>query len=262
MRAKPTTVKEDGSAEGRGGVAYVIESGALRVRDMPERLRPREEMARLGVRNVGDDVLLAVILRSGMQGKNVLTLARQLLEEFGSLTALAMASEDELMRVGGMGDVKAKTLQAALDIGRRLTQEAAPPRVRVVTPEDAARLLREEVRALDREVFWVLVMDAKNRLKGRPVDVTQGLLDASLVHPREVFQEAIRSGAAAVVLVHNHPSGDATPSAEDVRVTRQLIEAGRIVDIKVLDHVILGKPPADGGKDFLSMREQGIVPFA
>ena len=110
-------------------------------------------------------------------------------------------------------------------------------------------------------MFWTLLLDAKNQLKGRPAEITCGLLDASLVHPREVFQEAIRLGAAAVVLAHNHPSGEPTPSAEDVRITKQLVEAGRIVDIKVMDHVVLGKPAALGLPDFVSMREQGLVSF-
>jgi DNA repair protein RadC len=152
-------------------------------------------------------------------------------------------------------------LIAALEIGRRLTQEALPKRYRVRTPEDAARLVRDTARVLDTEVVWVIHLDAKNNLKRNPVEVSRGLLDASLVHPREIFRDAVKSGTAAVVLVHNHPSGDPTPSAEDVRVTRQLVEAGKVMDIKVMDHVIVGRAEAHGVKDFLSMREQGMVNF-
>ena len=159
-----------------------------------------------------------------------------------------------------------KAAQGSLKLGRALNgrslhEEALPKRVVVRTPEDAARLLQPVARGLETEVFWILHLDAKNGLKGQPHEVTRGLLDASLVHPREVFKEAIREGIAAVVVAHNHPSGDSTPSAEDVRITKQLIEAGRILDIRVLDHVILGKPTGMGDKGFTSMREQGILDF-
>jgi len=241
--------------------AYVIQPNAWRVRDIPERLRPREEMARVGAGNVADDVLVSVLLRSGIRGVNVVDLSRSLIKKYGSFAGLAGASVEELAEEKGMGPVKAQVLMAALEIARRYSQEAAPKRPRIRTPEDAVRLLRDEVRALDKEVFWTLLLDAKNFLKTKPAEVSSGLLDASLVHPREVFQEAIKLGAAAVVLAHNHPSGEPTPSAEDVRITKQLVEAGRIVDIKVLDHVILGKPGLQGVPEFLSMREQGIVSF-
>ena len=242
---------------------YVIEQRPLRVCDIPLRLRPREEMDRLGVRHVSDDVLLAVILRSGVCGANVVDLSRTLLRTHGTLSALARCSVDELKEsVKGIGRVKAQVLSAALELARRLGEEALPKRCRVRTPEDAARLLRDQARTLDTEVFWVLHLDAKNYMKGVPVEVSRGLLDASLVHPREVFRDAIRSATAAAVLVHNHRSGDPSPSAEDLRVTRQLVEAGKIVDIRILDHVILGKAAEAGGPDFLSMRESGIVSFA
>lgn len=241
-------------------VAYTISSVPERVRDLPERLRPREVMARLGVENVSDDVLLAVLLRSGTRGHNVIELARDLIKQHGSLTGLSQLSVNELSNVKGLGPVKAQVLMAALEIARRLTEEAAPVRPLVRTPDDVVRLLRDTVRTLDREVFWVLMLDAKNALKGRPVDVTSGLLDASLVHPREIFREAVRGGAAAVVLCHNHPSGDPSPSAEDLRITKQLVEAGRIMDIKVLDHTILAIPARDG-REYMSLREEGLVKF-
>jgi len=228
---------------------------------MPERLRPREEMERLGVEHVSDDVLLAIILRSGVPGRNVVSLAWSLLKEYGSLTGLAGASVDELQQKKGMGKVKAQVLMAALELAKRLGDEATPEQHRIKTPDDAAALLRGKAKTLDSEVFWVLRLDAKNCLKGRPLDITRGLLDGSLVHPREVFREAIRSAAAAVVVAHNHPSGDPSPSAEDVRVTKQLVEAGRIIGIMVLDHVIIGRARGGGLKDFFSMREEGIVPF-
>lgn len=240
---------------------YVIEERAWRVRDMPECLRPREEMERLGREHVSDDVLLAIILRSGVRGVNVVTLARRLLKKHGSLSALAGASLAELAEETGMGPVKAQVLAAALEIARRLGEESAPIRAQIKTPRDAANLLKNHARVLDVEVFWVLLLDAKNHLKGRPLETTRGVLDASLVHPREIFREAIRSAAAAVVLAHNHPSGDPAPSAEDIRITKQLVGAGKIIDIKVLDHVIIGKSSAPGTDNFFSMREEGSVSF-
>jgi DNA repair protein RadC len=242
---------------------YTVEGGSWRVRDMPERLRPREEMLRLGVQNVSDDVLLAIVLRSGAVGENVSDLAKRILRDYGSFTALSASSVDELAsgNYRGLGPVKAQVLIAALEIGKRLSEEALPRKFRIRSPQDAVRIVRERARSLDTEVFWVLMLDAKNQLKGRPVDVTQGLLDASLVHPREVFREAVRSATAAVVLAHNHPSGDPTPSSDDVAVTRQLVEAGKIMDIKVLDHVVVGKRTEGGDKEFVSMKEEGLVQF-
>jgi DNA repair protein RadC len=244
-----------------GKAHYTVTGISWRVCDMPERLRPREEMDRVGAANVSDDVLLAIILRSGVKGINVVDLARGLLKKYGSLTKLAGASVEELARIKGLGRVKAQVLKASLELGRRMNEELAPKRNCVRTPEDAARILRNDAKSLDREVFWVLLLDAKNGLRNKPNVVTKGLLDASLVHPREVFIEAIKTGAAAVVLVHNHPSGDETPSAEDIRITKQLVEAGRIVGIKVLDHVILGKAQVEGEKDYFSVRESGTVNF-
>lgn len=242
---------------------YVIDKEHWRVRDLPERLRPREEMDRFGVENVSDDVLISIILRSGAQGANVMELAQSLLKDYGSLTELARSSVDELAsgRYKGLGRVKAQVLISALEIGKRLNDEDMPSRYVIKTPDDAARVLRSRAKTLEHEVFWVLRLDAKNCLKGEPLDITRGLLDASLVHPREVFREAIRSATAAVVLVHNHPSGDPAPSSEDIRITKQMVEAGRVVDIKVLDHVVLGRSENGRSSDFISLRESGIINF-
>ncbi len=233
-----------------------------RVRDMPSCLRPREEMEKAGPRGVPDDALLAILLRSGVRGLSVVDVARSLLRDYGSLSALAQCSVDELAARRGVGRVKAQVLAAAMEIARRISEDTDPWRRQIREPSDVAAVLRSEVMFLDREHFWVLILDTKNRLKGRPERISAGLLDASLVHPREVFQEAIRRGAAAVMLAHNHPSGDPTPSAEDIATTRQLLEAGRIVDIRVLDHVILGKSPPRGTSEFFSMRENGVVTFS
>jgi DNA repair protein RadC len=243
----------------RPPVTYEI--SPRRVCDIPKDERPREVFDREGPEGVSDRVLLAVILRSGVRGVSVVDLADRLLNHYGSLTALAQVSVDELRTVCGIGRVKAQVIKAALELARRLGRESLRETQTVRTPEDAARLLRGEARVKDQEVFWVLLLDTKYRLRRPPVEVTRGILDASLVHPREVFKEAIRSSSAAVVLVHNHPSGDPAPSAEDIRITRQLVEAGKIMDIEVLDHVILGRAPAPEAQDHMSLRESGLVAF-
>lgn len=235
-----------------------------RLRDLPARQRPRELVDRFGVKAVQDEVLLAILLRSGVRGTNVIELARRLLARYdGALTALARATVDELvaLRVPGLGRVKAQVLKAALELATRMADETTGARLTIRSPEDAVRLLHDRVRTLEQEVFWVLLLDTRNGLKCPPVTISQGLLDASLVHAREVFRDAIRTASAGVVLAHNHPSGDPAPSAEDVRITRRIVEAGRVIDIRVLDHVVLGRPDMPGGKGFVSMREAGILEF-
>lgn len=242
-------------------MGYVQRESVWRVMDMPARSRPREAVDRVGVENTPDEALLALLLRTGARGVNVVDLAAGLLHNYGSLTSLAEADIDDLINIKGIGKVKAQILKAALELGRRLQDETVGDRTCVRTPEDAVRILGPDARTLDHEVFWVLHLDVKNRLEGRPAEISHGLLDASLVHPREVFRRAVRKATAGVVLVHNHPSGDPTPSTEDIRITRQLIDAGRIVEISVLDHIIIGKTPHANGRHHVSLREEGILDF-
>ena len=232
-----------------------------RIRDLPARQQPRELVSQLGAENVQDDVLIAVLLRTGIPGTNVVELARGLLQKYGSLAELARAPIGELTMEPGMGPVKAQVLKCSLELARRLAQEDAPARREVRTPADAARVLREEARTREEEYFWVLLLDTKYRMLRPPQEVSHGLVDASLVHPREVFKHALRASSTAVVLVHNHPSGDPTPSTEDILVTRQLIDAGRLMEIEVLDHVILGECSEDHPDGFCSLRESGVVAF-
>ena len=236
-----------------------------RVCDMPLRLRPREAVERQGMENVSDAILLAILLRTGSRGLNVMDLAERMLVKYGSLTALSRASIQELTAdktFKGLGKVKAQMVRAALDLARRMADETRDERGAFVrTPEDAAGTLREMARGLEHERFWVLNLDTRNRIKGMPLEVSRGILDSSLVHPREVFKPAIQTGCAAVVLIHNHPSGDPTPSAEDVKLTRQIVQTGQVIGIKVLDHVILGRKSVGQSRDFLSLRESGTVEF-
>ncbi len=240
----------------------LTEPVSYRVHDIPARQRPRELIDRFGVESVADEVLLAVILRSGVRGVNVMELSRRLLNHYGSLSALARTPVDELIRMRGMGRIKAQVLKSALELAKRLTGESTSDQPVVRTPENAAAILRETARTLETEVFWVLLLNAKNRLQAPPVEITSGLLDASQAHPREVFRDAIRAACAAIVMVHNHPSGDPAPSPEDIRITRQLVQSGRVIDIRVLDHVILGKASSSRKQDFFSMREAGIIDFS
>ncbi len=252
------------------GAVYALPEvggGAMcyRICDMPARLRPREAITRQGVANVSDEVVLAILLRTGSPGLNVVDLAERIIFKYGSLTALARASAEELASeksFRGLGKVKAQILCAALDLARRMAEETRDERgVFVRTPEDVADLMREQARGLDHERFWILNLDTRNRLKGGPREISKGILDASLVHAREVFKNAIQTGGAALVLVHNHPSGDPAPSAEDVKMTRQLVQAGQVIGIKVLDHIVVGRKQGGKSKDFLSLRESGIVVF-
>jgi len=246
---------------GATSAEYTIRPRALRLADMPDRLKPREQFEQLGADRVSDAALLALILRSGVRGMNVVDLADHMLRDYGSLTSLARTPVEELRRIKGMGNVKAQVLKAALELARRLAIEAIPEAHRIVTPEDAVMLLRERARVCEGEIFWVLLLDTKNRLQRTPVEISKGTLNASLAHPREVYREAIRGNCAAIVLVHNHPSGDPTPSPEDIRVTRQLVDAGKIVEIPVLDHIIIGRKRDQERSDFISLRETGLVRF-
>ncbi len=243
------TVSED------GGVYRV------RIKDLPKVLQPREKFDRLGPENLSEADLLALLLRTGTTGVNVIELAETLLVKYGSLSVLLRASTVELQEVRGIGKEKAKILKSALEMGRRLVQENVGENPRIASPEESAAVLRERARGLDREVFWVLLLDTKNRLMAPPVEVSKGILDSSLVHPREIFKPAIQHSAANVILAHNHPSGDPSPSAQDVKITKKLIAAGKTMEIDVLDHIIIGRKTCESANDFFSLCESGLVEF-
>ena len=241
--------------------AAPYEISLSRIKDLPGHRRPRELALEAGIPNVPDEVLVAILLRAGTRGQSVIDLARQVLDRHqGSLARLAEASHEELRAIKGIGAVKALELRAALELGRRATGERANPLPLVREPAHVLDLLKTETARLDQEVFWVLLLDQKYRLRRAPEAVTKGILDASFAHPREVFREAIRMAAAAILVAHNHPSGDPTPSAEDVRATRQLVETGKIVGIKLLDHVVIGGNQPHPAP-YVSLREAGLVDF-
>ncbi len=227
--------------------------------EIPEDLRPREQMERYGCKSLTDDQLLAILLRSGTRGLNVLGLARAILRRYGSLKALSQASPKELEALGlpGLGRVKCLELSAALEMTRRVL-DWRPPDEPMNTPESVARRLASLVEGSPRERFFVLPLDRKNRLIGEPLEVSCGTVDSSVAHPREAFREAVRLSASAVLVAHNHPSGDPQPSAADIAVTRSLVDAGRILRIPVLDHVVVGRPAETR---FSSLRRLELTEF-
>ena len=226
----------------------------LLIRDLPTSERPRERLRDHGAAYLSNAELIAILLRTGTPAENVIDLATRLLAQHGGLDGLARASFQELASLHGMGEAKTAQLKAALELGRRLLATTGEARVTIHSPQDIANLLMAEMAFLDQEHFRVLLLNTKNQVLAVK-EVYKGNVSSAVIRAGEVFQEAVRSNCHAVILVHNHPSGDPTPSPEDVQVTRQLLEAGRLLDIEVLDHVIIGQA-AYGG--FASMKERGV----
>jgi DNA repair protein RadC len=210
----------------------------------------------LGADALRNAELIAILLRTGMKGVSAIQVAEQLLQKFGSLDNLSRAGVDEL-RIKGVGRDKAIALKSAFTLARRMAQEMRTEGPVLDNPANVAGLLREENRAYAVEQFQVVLLNTRRKLI-RVERVAQGTLDTILVHPREVFKTAISANAAAIVLVHNHPSGDPAPSEADVKVTRDLIRAGQLLKIEVLDHVILGRSSKERPRDYVSLRELGF----
>ena len=214
---------------------------ALSIRELPRSERPRERLVDLGVPALSSAELLAVLLGSGGAGRTAIELGQAVLHAAGgSLRRIAMQPVAALTAVAGVGTARAATIHAALELGRRMASEGRDDGAPVRSPRDVASLFAPRLEDLPVEEFHVAVLDSQHRLE-RDIMVTRGILNSSLVHPREVFREAIAERAAAIILVHNHPSGDPTPSADDRLVTEQLVAAGRLLDIPVHDHVIVGR---------------------
>ena len=224
-----------------------------RIKDLPQHERPRERLRDLGPAALSNAELLAILLRTGTARFTAIELAANLLSRFGSLTEIAELTVGELSKVHGMGTAKSAQVLAALELGRRTATFRDGARPAITCPEDAANLLTAEMRQYKKEITKALLLNTKNQVL-KVTQISEGTLDTSLLHPREVFREAIREAAAAVVLVHNHPSGDPEPSEDDIRVTREFTKAGAVLNIDVLDHIII----ASSGS-FTSLRERGII---
>jgi len=233
-------------------------SSGYRIKDQPTSERPRERLAEKGPGALTHAEMIAILLRTGLKGANAVEIGRQLLKKYDdSLQALAQASVDDLRQVKGIGRDKAVTLVAAFALARAMAEDLQRESPVLETPEAIANLLREGNRLLAVETFQIVLLNTRRRLIRVIKKISDGTLDTLLVHPREVFRAAIAANAAAVVLVHNHPSGDPTPSEADIKVTRDLIRAGQLLKIDVLDHVIIGRATPDRPKDYVSLRELG-----
>ncbi len=228
----------------------------LRLKDQPASERPRERLVAYGADALSHAELIAILLRTGLKGANAVEVGKQLLFKFGTLDALARASVDDLRSIKGIGRDKAVTLVAAFTLARKMAEELRRESPVLDNPEAIARLMREDNRLKEVETFQALLLNTRRRLI-RIEHISDGTLDTILVHPREVFRTAIAANAAAVVLVHNHPSGDPAPSEADIKVTRDLIRAGQLLKIEVLDHVILGRAAQNRPKEYASLRELG-----
>jgi DNA repair protein RadC len=228
----------------------------MRLKDQPASQRPRERLVALGPNALSHAELIAILLRTGLKGANAVQIGTQLVQKYGSLQALAQASVTDLQTIKGIGRDKAVTLIAGFTLARKMAEELRGESPLLDTPEAIAGLLRDKNRAFDVENFQVVLLNTRRRLI-RTDDISHGTLDTILVHPREVFKSAIAANAAAIVLVHNHPSGDPTPSEADIKVTRDLIRAGQLLKIEVLDHVIIGLATQERPKDYVSLRELG-----
>ena len=228
----------------------------LRIHELPPQDRPREKLIALGASALADSELIAILLRTGMKGANAIDVARQLLAKYQSLSGLARCNVAELSAIKGVGPAKGVQLAAAFGLASRLARETLV-RQRLDTPELIHDLLGAEMRALARESLRVVLLDTKHHLL-RVEEVSHGSLNESVAHPREIFRPALIFSAFALIVVHNHPSGDPAPSEADHRLTRRLNEAANLLQIRLLDHVIIGS--GDNGRcPYFSFREAGII---
>ncbi|MEP6663687.1 MAG: DNA repair protein RadC [Verrucomicrobiota bacterium] len=229
----------------------------IRIKDQLASDRPRERLAAKGPGALAHGELIAILLRTGLKGMNAVDVGNFLLRQFGnSLQTLARASVDDLRKIPGIGRDKAVTLIAAFELAKRMAAELHGESPVLDNPEAIADFLREENRAHDVECFRVLLLNTRRRLI-RMEYISDGTVDTILVSPREVFKSAIAANASAIVLLHNHPSGDPTPSEADVKVTRDLIRAGQLLKIEVIDHIVLGRRTSERPKDYASLKELG-----
>ncbi|NDI34034.1 RadC family protein [Chengkuizengella sediminis] len=222
------------------------------LRDVPENDRPRERMLQYGAQVLSNAEIIAILLRTGSFDESAITLAQKVLKKFGGLRHLVDASTEQLIEMKGIGPAKALQIQAGIELGRRLAKSKLEHHITIRSPEDAAKYMMEDLRYLQKEHFICLFLNTKNQLIAQET-LSMGSLNASIVHPREVFRAAIKRSSASIICVHNHPSGDPTPSSEDIEITNRLLEAGQVIGIEVLDHLIIGD------QNFISLKERGLM---
>ncbi|MDD2921195.1 MAG: DNA repair protein RadC [Anaerolineales bacterium] len=222
-----------------------------RIADLHESDRPRERLLNLGAQALTNAELIAILLRVGVKGENAVEVGQRLLQKFGGIGGLHRASMSELVAQHAIGEAKAAQIKAAIELGRRLTLESPAERPSINSPADGAALLQYEMSALEQEHLRVILLDRRNRVL-ETVEVYKGSVNSSQVRVGELFKDAIRVNASGIIVAHNHPSGDPTPSPDDVAVTRAIVQAGKLLDIDVLDHLVIGQ-----GK-WVSLKERGL----
>jgi DNA repair protein RadC len=222
------------------------------IKDVPVEERPRERLIKFGAEALSNAELIALLLRTGTAHESVLTLSQRVLSQTEGLKGLTKASLMELTQIHGIGPAKAVQLLAGVELGRRISRAVPEERVTIRSPYDAAQCVMEEMRYLEQEHFLCLFLNTKNKIIHKKC-IFVGSLNVSVVHPREVFREAIRYSSAGIICVHNHPSGDVTPSREDLEVTQRLVEAGHLMGIELIDHLIIGD------QSYFSMKEKGLI---
>lgn len=227
------------------------EKPTYRIMDLDAAERPRERLAHLGAQALSNAELIAILLRVGIEGENAVQVGQRLLQTFGGIRGLHRASISEVVQQRGVGEAKAAALKAAIELGRRLNLEAPEERPSINSPGDAAGLVMYEMQALEKEHLRVILLDTRNHVI-EIHEVYRGSLNASVVRVGEVFTPAVRRNAASILVVHNHPSGDPSPSPEDISITRSLLQAGKLLQIELLDHIIIGQ-----GK-YVSLKEKGL----
>ena len=231
-------------------------SEGLRIKDQPASERPRERLVSLGPDALSHAELIAILLRTGLKGTNAVEIGRQLISKYKTLQSLARASLSDLQKVKGIGRDKAVTLAAAFALARKIAGELQYESPVLDNPENVVQLLRDQNLVKNVETLQVLLLNTRYKLI-RVEDISDGTRDTILFDAGTVFKKAIEAGASAIIVVHNHPSGDPSPSEPDIRATRDLIRAGKLLKIEVLDHVIIGRPTAERPKDYSSLRELG-----
>ncbi|MET3682547.1 DNA repair protein RadC [Alkalibacillus flavidus] len=225
---------------------------SILIRDVPASERPRERLMEVGPQYLSNQELIAILIGSGTKGHSSLSLATNVLKHFEGIALLRDASINELTMISGIGTAKAVQLMAALELGKRIHTYKNRDQYVVKSPEDGANFLMEDFRGLQQEHFVALYLNTKNQIIHRQT-IFIGSLNSSIVHPREVFKEAIKRSAASIICAHNHPSGDPSPSNEDIQVTRRLYESGKVIGIDLLDHLVIGD------EKFTSMKEKGYL---
>ncbi len=224
------------------------------IHDLPADTRPRERLTRLGAEGLSDAELIAIVLRSGARGINVIDMATQLVRHYQGLPGMREASIEDLCSHHGVGEAKAAQIKASIEIGRRIMLASPEARPQVHSPEDVAKLLMAELAYAEQEHVKVVLIDTRNYVIATPT-VYKGNVNSAQVRVGELFREAIRRNAAAVIVAHNHPSGDPTPSPDDITLTRQIVKAGNLLNINVMDHLVLGR------RRWVSLKERGLVYF-